>query len=430
MRLRISNGHVIDPANDIDAIQDIYIADGRIVTVGNSPDGFTPDDDIDASNLIVCPGFVDLRAHFREPGQEHKATIASESRAAARSGVTTVCCPPDTDPVVDTPAVATLIRRRADEVGLTRIVPLGALTQRLEGEQISEMKALKNAGCVGVSNAMRPVSSVLAMRRAMEYAATHDMTIFIHAQDSVLSNNGCVHEGAVATRLGLPGVPEAAETMAIASCLALIEQIGIRAHFCMVTTARAVQMIARAQFDGLPVSADVSAHHLHLTELDVLDFDSMCHVQPPLRTQRDRDGLRLGLARATVSAICSDHQPHEPDAKLAPFSATAIGISALETLLPLSLRLVDDGIMTLPDLIARLTCMPAGVLGIDAGTLTPGSIADICIFDPQYYWTLTTQNMVSEGHNTPFLDWELKGMVTHTVFAGSIVYRHDHDANR
>lgn len=430
MRLRISNGHVIDPANEIDAIQDIYIADGRIVAVGNSPEGFTPDDDIDATNLIVCPGFVDLRAHFREPGQEHKATIASESRAAARSGVTTVCCPPDTDPVIDTFAVATLIRRRAEEAGLTRIAPQGALTQRLEGQQISEMKALKDAGCVGVSNAMRPMTNLLALRRAMEYAATHDMTIFIHAQDSVLSNNGCVHEGAVATRLGLPGVPEAAETVAVASCLALIAQIGIRAHFSMVTTARAVQMIARAQFDGLPITADVSAHHLHLTELDVLDFDSMCHVQPPLRTQHDRDGLRLGLAKATLGAICSDHQPHEPDAKLAPFSATATGISALETLLPLSLRLVDDGIMSLPDLIARLTCMPARILGIDAGTLNSGSIADICIFDPHYYWTLTPQNMVSQGHNTPFLDWELKGMVTHTLFAGNIVYRHDHETSQ
>lgn len=429
MRLRISNGHVIDPANSMDAIQDIYIADGRIIAVGKSPEGFTPDNDIDASDLIVCPGFVDLRAHFREPGNEHKATIASESRAAARAGVTTVCCPPDTDPVVDTPAVATLIQRRAEEVGRTRIVPLGALTQRLEGQQISEMKALKNAGCVGVSNAMRPMTSLLSLRRAMEYAATHDMTIFIHAQDTILSNNGCVHEGAVGTRLGLPGVPEAAETVAVASSLALIEQIGIRAHFSMITTARAVQMIARAQFDGLSITADVSAHHLHLTELDVLDFDTMCHVQPPLRTQRDRDSLRLGLARGTLGAICSDHQPHEPDAKLAPFSATATGISALETLLPLSLRLVDDGIMSMSDLVARLTCTPARILGIDAGTLTPGSSADICIFDPQYYWTLTTQNMVSNGHNTPFLDWELKGMVMHTLFGGKVFHSHDHETS-
>jgi len=422
MRLRISNGRVIDPANNVDSIQDIYIVDGRIIALGTSPDGFMPDEDIDASDNIVCPGFVDLRAHFREPGQEHKATIASESRAASRSGITTLCCPPDTDPVIDTPAVANLIQRRADETGKVRIMPLGALTQRLEGQQISEMKALKDAGCVGVSNAMRPMSNLISVRRAMEYAATHDLTIFLHADDPSLSNNGCVHEGAVGTRLGLPGIPEAAETVAVAGSLALIEQTGVRAHFCMVSTARAVQMISRAQFDGLPISADVSAHHLHLTEIDILDFDSMCHVRPPLRTQRDRDGLRHGLARATLAAICSDHQPHEPDAKLAPFSATATGISGLETLLPLSLRLVDDGFMTLPDVIARLTYMPARVLGIDAGTLSPESSADICIFDPQEYWTLTSQNILSHGHNTPFMDWELKGQVKHTLFGGKVVY--------
>ena len=427
MRLRIFNGRVIDPANNIDDTQDIYIADGRIIALGTAPEGFAPDNEIDASDHIVCPGLVDLRAHFREPGQEHKATIASESRAAARSGITTVCCPPDTDPVIDTPAVVNLIRRRAEEVDMTRIVPLGALTQRLEGQQISEMRALKDAGCIGVSNAMRTMSSLISMRRAMEYAATHDLTIFLHAEDSTLSNNGCVHEGAVATRLGLPGIPESAETVAVASSLALIEQIGVRAHFCMITTARAMQMIARAQFDGLPITADVSAHHLHLTEIDVLDFDSMCHVRPPLRTQRDRDGLRHGVTRATLAAICSDHQPHEPDAKLAPFSATATGISGLETLLPLSLRLVDEGFMALPDVIARLTSMPARILGIGAGTLSRGSAADICIFDPQRYWTLTRQNILSHGHNTPFMDWELKGLVTHTIFGGKLVYEHDPD---
>ena len=422
MRLHIANGRVIDPAHNIDARKDVYIANGNIIAVGTVPDGFIPDHEIDASNCIVCPGLVDLRAHFREPGQEHKATIASESRAAARAGITTVCCPPDTDPVVDTPAVATLIRRRAEETGITRIVPLGALTQDLQGQQISEMSALKDAGCVGVSNAMRPMSSLITMRRAMEYAATHDLTVFIHAEDPFLANNGCVHEGAVGTRLGLPGIPEAAETVAVATSLALIEQTGVRAHFSMISTARAVQMIARAQFDGLPITADASAHHLHLTEIDVLDFDSMCHVRPPLRTQRDCEGLRHGLAKKTLSAICSDHQPHEADAKLAPFSATATGISGLETLLPLSLRLVDDGIMTLPEVIARLTCMPARILGIDAGSLSPGNAADICIFDPQQYWTLTTQNMVSHGHNTPFLDWELKGLVTHTLLGGKLVY--------
>ena len=422
MRLHIRNGRVIDPANNVDTVQDLWIADGRILATGAAPADFRAERSIDAAGLVVCPGLIDLCAHLREPGQEHKATIASETAAAAAAGVTTLVCPPDTDPVIDTPAVANLIQQRAQTAGKTRVLTLGALTQGLKGSQLSEMGALKAAGCVGISNARRPVANTMVMRRAMEYAATHDLTVFLHADDPWLSNHGCVHEGQVASRLGLAGIPEAAETVAVARDLALVQQTGVRAHFCRLSTAQSIRMVARAQYDGLPVSADVSAHQLHLTEIDVSDFNSQCHVLPPLRTQRDRDGLRTGLAKGTLQAICSDHQPHEADAKLAPFAATAPGISALETLLPLSLRLAAEGVMSLPEIIARLTHQPARLLGLEGGTLSVGAAADVCLFNPDENWELTTEHMLSRGRNTPFAGWHFKGRTTLTIFNGEIVY--------
>jgi len=422
MKIEIKNGHIIDPANELDTTQDLFISDGKIIALGKAPAGFNADETIDAKDQIVCPGLVDLRAHLREPGEEHKGTIASETRAAARGGITTLCCPPDTHPIIDTPAVAELVQRHADAAGFSRVVPLGALTQKLEGNAITEMYALKSAGCVGVSNAMQPVGNTLILRRAMEYAATHDLTVFIHAEDSALSDNGCVHEGAVGSRLGLPGIPTAAETVAVAATLALVEESGARVHFSMISSKRALQKISRAKYDGLPISCDVSAHHLHLTEIDLLGFNSQCHVRPPLRTQRDMEGLRKGVADGAVAAICSDHQPHEADSKLAPFGATEPGISALETLLPLALRVVDDGVLTMTQMIASLTHQPASILGLEAGTLSIGQRADICIFDPERYWTLDGYSMLSRGHNTPFLNWEIKGEVTRTLLGGKTVY--------
>ncbi|MBI5450486.1 MAG: dihydroorotase [Gammaproteobacteria bacterium] len=423
MRIRISHGRIIDPASGVDSIQDLYIAAGCIVALGRAPAGFSADRTLDAQGLIVCPGLIDLRAQLREPGEEHKATIASETRAAAQSGITTLCCPPATTPVVDTPAVVNLIRNRARQIGLAKVLPLGALTRGLDGQQLTEMRALKEAGCPGVSNDLRPLANLLVLRRAMEYAATHDLTLFLQPEDAALANSGCVHEGPVATRLGLPGIPAMAETTALASMLALAEQTGARCHFQLLTTERAVQMIAEAQAQGLPVTADVSAYHLQLTDLDVLDFDSLCHVRPPLRSQRDRDALRNGLGSHVLAAICSDHQPHEADAKLAPFVETAPGISGLETLLPLALKLVDQNILSLSAAIATITTHPAQILRLqDGGTLSPGQPADVCIFDPLHYWTLDPHHMHSRGHNTPFLDWELKGRVVYTLLDGVLIH--------
>ena len=424
-RIRIAGGRLIDPHNRIDDELDLYIADGRIAAVGAAPDGFTSDIELDATGLWVVPGLVDLCARLREPGEEFKATIDSECRAAAAAGITTLCCPPDTNPVIDTPAVIEMIHHRAQQVGGARVVGLGALTQNLDGEHLSEMFALKQAGCVGVSNALNPLASTLIQRRAFEYAATFDLTVFLHADDAALSANGCMHEGHVSTRLGLPGIPESAETVAVARDLALIQQTGVRAHFGRLTTQRAVRMVARAQFDGAPVTADVAVPNLYLTELDVIDFGADYHFIPPLRTQEDRDGLREGLRGGTLAAICSDHQPHEPDAKRAPYPATEPGASGLDSLLPLTLKLVTENHMLLHDAIARVTSGPASILNLPCGELGRGRAADVCILDPDATWRLDKNSMNSLGKNTPFLDWEMRGQVRYTLRDGNIIYNRD-----
>lgn len=423
MGIVIKGGHVVDPANKHDAVKDLYIdSSGFIAGIGIAPQGFEATRTIDARGHIVCPGLVDLRARLREPGLEYKASMESETRAAVAAGITTLCCPPDTWPVIDTPAMAQMIQSRAWRFGLAFVHPLGALTQGLEGKLLTDMAALEEAGCVGVSNALEPISDTLVLRRAMEYAATFDLTVYLHAEDPWLRNSGCVHEGEVGTRLGLPGIPEAAETVAVARDLALIEQTGVRAHFCNLSSARALAMLIEAQKQGLPVTADVTAHHLHLTEHDIGYFNTQCHVRPPLRALRDRDALRAALKSGVISAICSDHQPHEPDAKLAPFAESEPGISGLETLLPLTLKLVDEKLLSLPEAIALLTVKPAEILGVECGALSVGATADICIYDPKAHWVLSTEKFVSRGRNSPFLGWEFTGRVTHTLVGGEVVF--------
>lgn len=423
MSILIKNGRVIDPASNIDKITNVYIVNGKIAAVTDSLDGFNAEQEIDARGQLVCPGLVDLSARLREPGLEHKATIASETRAAAAAGITSLVTPPDTDPIIDTPAVAKLIRKKAQDAGFAKVYSLGAATQGLLGEHISEMAALKAAGCIGVSNALTPIKNPQVMKRIMEYAATFDLPLFLFSEDPSLRHSGCVHEGAISTRLGLPGIPEAAETVAVARDLALIADTGVRAHFCHISTHKALQMITRAQFDGLPVTVDVAIHQLYLTDMDIGEFDSLCHVRPPLRDQRDKQGLREGVNIGGISAICSDHQPHEADAKLNPFSETEAGISALETLLPLTLRLADEGRISLSDAIARLTIGPARIAGLDAGTLAQGKDADITIIDPEKYWKVCPENLLSRGHNSPFNDWEMKGQAIRTLLAGKTVFQ-------
>lgn len=422
----IKNGQLIDPANDISQKADVFIDDeGFIQAIGKAPKDFAAKKEIDASGQIICPGLVDLRARPREPGLEYKATIESETLAAVSAGITTFCCPPDTQPVIDTPAMAQMIQHRAWRFGMSFIHPMGALTKNLEGKRLSDMEALDEAGCVGLTNSRTPVTNTLVMRRAMEYAATFGLTVFLHSEDPWLNSEGCVHEGEVGTRLGLPGIPEAAETVGIARDLALIEHTGVRAHFCGLSSARAVEMINEAQHRGLNVTADVTAHHLHLTEHDIGDYNTQCHVLPPLRSDRDRNALQQSLKSGVVTAICSDHQPHEPDAKLAPFAVSASGISGLETLLPLTLKLVESKLLSMEQAISLLTVNPANIIGVDTGNLGIGATADICIFDPKQRWILTEESFVSRGQNSPFIGWEFTGKVTNTLVGGKLVFSQD-----
>lgn len=423
MRILISNGRLFCPAQQLDARGNLYIADGRIVSVGKPVDGFSADLKIALDGQFVCPGIVDLSVHTREPGFEHKATIASETEAAVRGGVTGMVCPPDTRPVADNPSVVELVHQRQSRLGKTRIYPLGALTKGLDGRQLTEVAALRQAGCIGLSNADKPIIDTEVLRRAFEYAAGFDLPVFIHPEDSYLRNQGVMHEGKISTRLGLPGIPETAETIAISRALLLIEQTGVRAHFCRLSCARSVELIGAAKQQGLPVSADAGICYLYLTEMDVDGFNPQCRLWPPLRTDRDRQVLLDGVRSGVIDAICSDHQPHDEDAKAAPFSSAEPGASTLEVLAPLSFDLAAARGIGLEQIVGALTCRPASIIGIDAGALTGGAPADLFIFDADRQWTVKAEELAGAGRNTPFIDWEMNGRVTHTIIEGKPVFQ-------
>jgi dihydroorotase len=418
----IKNARIIDPKNQLDEITDLYIRRQKIAGIGNAPENFKPGKTINADKLWLIPGIVDLSARLREPGLEQKADIETETRAAASAGITTLCMPPDTDPVIDEPAVVELILRKAKLAKRSHVYTLGALTAGLKGEHLSEMANLKEAGCVGMSNARNAINNPLILRRAFEYASTHNITVFIEAQDKYLSEQGCAHDGAIASRLGLNPIPYAAETAPIAQILELIRDTDIRIHFGRLSCARSIELIHDAKADGLKVTADVAAHQLHLTDMDISSFNSLYHVLPPLRSQRDMNALIQGVANGTISSICSDHQPHEPDAKIAPYPATEAGISGLETLLPLTLKLVENGSLALDTAIASITCNPALTLGLQAGHLAIGQTANLCLIDPDKEWTFNTENMLSHGKNSPFTGWHFKGKVVKTIIEGNTIF--------
>lgn len=423
MSLLIRNARVIDPANQVDGQRNILIHNGKIAALAEASAGFSAEEVIDASGLWLFPGAIDLSAWLREPGLDHKATLHSETRAAAASGITTLCYQPEPGASFDNAAQVKLIddlMRHASP--LARVEVIGNLTRGLKGEQLSNMGSLKKAGCVGVSNGLQPFDNLQILRRAMEYAATHELTVFIYPLEHALATDGCVHEGEVSARLGLPAIPSAAETVAVAQTLALASHTGARVHFCRLSARLSVRLIRQAKESGLDISADVAAHQLFLTEMDVADFNPLCHVMPPLRSARDRDALREGLADGTIDAICSDHQPHEVDAKLAPFQQTAPGISALETLLPLTLRLVEENVLSLPEALRKITCGPAAIIHSKAGHISVGAPADLVLFDPDNLTEISLQAMHSAGRNTPFAGWNFNGAVKHTLLAGKSVF--------
>ncbi len=422
-KIKIIGGRVIDPASSLDQTTDIFIADQQITAIGTMPEGFGEALEINAQNLIICPGLIDLSARLREPGQTDKGDIQSESKAAAAAGFTSLCLPPDTKPVIDSGAVTELIRDKAEHAGFSNIYPIGALTSGLQGNELSAMFSLKEAGCIAFSNANQPFKNLLVLHRAMEYAASHDLLVIYQATDHALSDQGCAHDGSFATRYGLPGIPEAAETLAVAQCLELIEQNQCRVHFTQLSCARSVNLIDQAKQLGLPVSADVALHQLVLCEDDILPFDSAFHVIPPLRSQADRDGLRQALLSGTLDAICSAHQPHDIDAKLGAFPETEAGISALDTVIPLLSGLVAELQLSWSQALQPFTAAPAKILNLPAGRIELKANADLCLFDPNLSWRANSGNWVSRGTNSPFQNQELTGKAVMTLQSGRIIYQ-------
>lgn len=421
--LLIKGGRVIDPESGLDEVADIAIVKKKIVGVGfKIPADFEAQEVIDADGLWVLPGIIDLSAYLREPGLENKTRIPYETYAAAGGGITQICCMPETNSPIDSGATVKLIRSKVKQAKYSEVSIIGALTQGLKGEQLSHMGSLKYVGCVGVSQGWNPIKDLATLRKAMEYAATFELPLFLHPLDHSLMVSGGMHEGALATRLGLNPIPGAAETAAMAQILTLVEETRTPVHFCRLSTAKSISLLKEAKENGLPVTADVAIHQLFLTEMDLCDYNPLCHTIPPFRSMRDRDALRQAVSEGVIDAICSDHQPHEVDAKLAPFEETSPGISGFETLLPLTLRLVEENIISESQAVAYLTHKPASIINAKTGRLQVGSKANLSLFDPQLFWQLDPQEMLSNGKNTPFSGWSFNGKTVRTFVKGKTIY--------
>lgn len=417
MRLAIRNARIIDPASGRDAKGDLYIADGKI-----SEEFSRPERTIDAKGLVASPGFIDIAARLREPGFEYKATLESEVAAALAGGVTSLACPPDTDPPLDEPGLVDMLRRRAKALSQARVYPIGALTVKLAGERLTEMAQLAETGCVAFSQANVPLADTQVLWRALQYAATFGFPVWLRAEDASLAKGGVSHDGEVATRLGLPGIPSFAETIALATLLELVRATRARVHVCRLSTAGAVEMMRAAKREGLPVTCDVAIHHLHLCDNDLGYFDSNCRLEPPLRSQRDRDALSRGLEDGVVDCACSDHTPVDDDGKHLPFAEAEPGATGLELLLPLTLKWGEARKLPLVKSLARITSDAARVLGVASGKLAVGAPADVTLFDPAATVRISVETLRSQGKNTPFLGYELPGQVRYTVVDGNVVY--------
>jgi len=422
MHIHISGARIIDPASGLDRVTELYLQNGKIAALGHMPSDFNGDLRIDGRGLIAAPGLVDLAASLREPGLTRKGTIASETRAAAAGGVTSLCCTPDSQPVADSSAVVDLILDRAREAGNAKVFPIGALSQGLQGERLAELMALKESGCVAFSAGLNGFANNRLLLHALEYAATFDLTVIFRPQDSALAAGGLAHQGKTASFLGLAGIPESAETVALARDLLLVEQSGVRAHFSGLSCARSARMIGEAKARGLPVTADVALYQLLLTDEALADFSSLYHVMPPLRSDADRLGLLEAVKSGVIDGVASHHQPHEADAKNAPFASTEPGISSIELLLPLALSLVQDGLLDVSTLLARLTCGPATALRLPAGKIAVGCSADLVLFNPQQD-ICAGKLWYSQGRNCPFIGQTLRGALRYTLLDGHIVHQ-------
>jgi dihydroorotase len=428
MKLLIQNGRVVDPASGRDERADVAIAAGRIVAIGAVSADFRPSRTIDASGLVVAPGLVDLAARLREPGHEHEGMLESEMAAAVAGGVTSLVCPPDTDPPLDEPGLVEMLKFRARNLNLAHLYPLGALTRGLAGDTLTEMAELTEAGCVGYSQAEVALKDTLVLHRALQYAATFGYTVWLRPNDAWLGN-GVAAKGPLATRLGLSGVPVIAETIALETIFALVRDTGARVHLCRLSSAAGIDLVRRAKADGLPVSCDVSVNNLHLIDVDIGYFNAAMRLTPPLRQQRDRDAIRAALADGTVDALVSDHTPVDADAKNLPFAEAEPGGTGLELLLSLALKWGGESGLPLARTLATVTSAPVAVLGnalgslaASAGRVVEGGLADLCLFDPDVHWRVEPGALKSQGQHTPFAGLELPGRVSATLVAGHVAY--------
>ncbi len=428
MKILVQGGRLIDPASGHDAIGDLAIAAGRIVAFGHVSNEFEPDRIIDASGLIVAPGLVDLAARLREPGHEHEGMLESEMAAAVAGGVTSLVCPPDTEPVLDEPGLVQMLKFRARNLNLAHLYPLGALTRGLQGEVLTAMAELTDAGCVGFSQAEVPVRDTLVLHRALQYAATFGYTTWLRPNDAWLGN-GVAAKGALATRMGLSGVPVIAETIALATIFELVRDTGARVHLCRLSSAAGIELVRRAKAEGLPVTCDVSINQLHLTDVDIGYFNAAMRVTPPLRQQRDRDAIRAALADGTIDALVSDHTPIDADAKNLPFAEAEPGASGLELLLSLALKWGEVDKVPLTRTLGVVTCAPVAAIGdalgslaASAGRLIEGGVADVCIFDAGARWQVLPATLRSQGKHTPFAGHDLPGCVACTLVAGTLAF--------
>ncbi len=425
MKICIKGGRVIDPESDGDKVQDVFISDSIIVGIGQSPRGFMADKIINASRLAICPGLVDVSVRVGGHGSEFKTTLEQELRSALAGGVTKLGCPPDTTPVLDQPGLVTMLRERATALNSAKIFPIGAMTQSLSGKLLAEMAALSDAGCVAFSQGDGVLPDAAVLKKAMEYAATFSFRIFLRPQERSLGNRGIAHEGSVSTRLGLPGVPVIAETLAVSNILMLAKETGAMVHLSKLSSYAAVELVRNAKQDGVDVTSDVSVHNLHLCDIDIGYFDTNFNLCPPLRASRDKDALREGLRDDTVNLICSDHYPVSQDQKNVPFAEAIPGASSVELLLPLTLQWAREEGQTLLKAVTQITSNPSHVLGISPSSISIGEVADLCIFDPEHPWIVSDKSLVSAGKNTPFINKELVGRVLCTIVEGRIAYDPD-----
>ncbi len=431
MKILIQGGRVINPATGFDEICDLAVAAGRIVAIKNIAPDFVPNKTINAKDCVVAPGLVDLAARLREPGYEHEGMLQSELAAAVAGGVTSLVCMPDTDPVLDEPGLVEMLKFRAEKLHQSRVFPLGALTLKLEGDVLTEMVGLSEAGCVGFSQAEVPLANTQVLQRALQYASTFGYAVWLRPQDMHLGK-GVAASGPLATRMGLSGIPVAAETIALHTIFELMRSANARVHLCRISSAAGVALVRQAKLDGLQVSCDVSINSLHLTDTDLGYFDSRARLNPPLRQQRDRDALRAGLVDGTIDALVSDHTPVDEDAKTLPFAESEPGATGLELLLSLALKWQADSAdksLNLSKTLATLTSQAAKVLGSSVGVqhaslgeLTIGGAADICIFDPKTMWVVTAEALRSQGKHSPFTGYELPGRVRATLVGGHVAF--------